>query len=143
MTTPLIKQVAHTCIFAHDLDATEAFYRDVLGIPLAFHFRRGEDRIGYYLDLGNRSFIEVFRKPESRFAETDQINHICLETEDLDGLIAHVRGQGVTITDKKIGADGTWQAWMADPNGVKLEIFQYTAESMQFGERGAICEVNW
>ena len=143
MTKQFIKQVAHTCIFAHDLAKTEAFYRDTFGIAKAFDFRRGEDWIGFYLDLGERSFIEVFRKAESSFAETNQINHICLETEDLDGLIAHVRAQGVTITDKKLGVDGTWQAWTADPNGVKLEIFQYTADSMQFAPKGGVCQVNW
>lgn len=143
MPKPLIKQVAHTCIFAHDLDKTETFYRDVLGIPTAFNFQRGGDRIGYYLDFGARTFVEVFRKAESSFAETKQINHICLETENLDELIAHVRGYGVTITDKKLGADGTWQAWTNDPNGVKLEIFEYTKDSLQFGPHGGVCEVNW
>ena len=143
MSKPLVTQIAHVCIFAHDLDATEVFYRDVLGIEKAFTFMRGDKSIGFYLDLGGRTFIEVFRKGESRFAETDQINHICLETEDLDGLIAHVRAQGVDITDKKLGADGTWQAWTKDPNGVKLEIFQYTAESMQFAPKGGVCQVNW
>ncbi|WP_244466918.1 VOC family protein [Devosia geojensis] len=143
MSAPLIKQVAHTCIFARDLDAVEAFYRDVLGVPPKFVFQRGDDKIGFYLDFGGRTFVEVFRKGESRFAETDQINHICLETEDLDALIAHVRSKGVTITDKKLGADGTWQAWTADPSGVKLEIFQYTPDSMQFGPDGAVCQVDW
>ncbi|SEQ46893.1 lactoylglutathione lyase/glyoxylase I family protein [Devosia sp. YR412] len=143
MTKPLIKQVAHACIFAHDLDATEAFYRDVLGISTAFTFKRGEERIGYYLDLGARTFIEVFRKAESRFAETDQINHICLETEDIDALVAHLQAKGVSITDKKLGVDGTWQAWLADPNGVKMEIFQYTEESLQFKPPGSVCQVTW
>lgn len=143
MTTQFIKQVAHTCIFAHDLERTADFYRDVLGIARAFDFKRGEDWIGFYMDFGARTFIEVFRKGESRFAETDQINHICLETEDLDGLIAHVRAQGVEITDKKLGVDGTWQAWTKDPNGVKLEIFQYTEDSMQFAPKGGVCQVNW
>ena len=143
MTTQLITQVAHTCIFAHDLETTAGFYRDVFGIERAFDFKRGEDWIGFYMDLGARTFIEVFRKAESSFAESNQINHICLETEDLDGLIAHVRAQGVEISDKKLGVDGTWQAWTKDPNGVKLEIFQYTAESMQFKARGGVCQVTW
>ncbi|WDQ98473.1 VOC family protein [Devosia sp. J2-20] len=143
MAKSFIKQVAHACIFAHDLAATEAFYRDVLGIPTAFTFMRAEERIGYYLDLGARTFIEVFSKANSSFDETNQINHICLETEDMDGLLAHVRSQGVTITDKKRGVDGTWQAWMADPNGVKLEIFEYTADSLQFKPHGSVCAVNW
>ena len=143
MTSTLIKQVAHTCIFAHDLAATERFYQEAFGVSKAFDFKRGEDWIGFYLDLGGRSFIEVFRKADSSFAETNQINHICLETEDLDALIAHVRNAGVTITDKKLGVDGTWQAWTNDPNGVKLEIFQYTADSLQFKAPGNVCQVNW
>jgi catechol 2,3-dioxygenase-like lactoylglutathione lyase family enzyme len=143
MPKPFIKQVAHTCIFAHDLAATEAFYRDVFGVAKAFDFKRGEDWIGFYLDLGERSFIEVFRKAESSFDEKNQINHICLETEDLDGLLAHVHSKGIEITEKKLGVDGTWQAWTKDPNGVKLEIFQYTADSMQFQPRGGVCQVNW
>lgn len=143
LARPFIRQVAHTCIFAHDLGVTEAFYRDVLGLPKAFDFRRGDEWIGFYLDLGGRTFIEVFSKESSRFAETDQINHICLETEALDELIAHIRARGVEITDKKLGVDGTWQAWTKDPNGVKLEIFQYTGESLQFAPKGGVCQVNW
>ncbi|HUH75785.1 MAG TPA: VOC family protein [Devosia sp.] len=143
MSKPLIKQVAHTCIFAHDLDATEAFYRDVFGIATAFDFKRGDQRIGYYLDFGGRTFVEVFHKAATSFDETNQINHICLETEDIDALLVHVRAQGVTITDKKLGADGTWQSWTNDPNGVKLEIFQYTDQSLQFAPRGGVCQVNW
>jgi hypothetical protein len=61
----------------------------------------------------------------------------------MDDLIAHVRAHGIEITDKKRGVDGTWQAWLADPNGVKLEIFEYTAESLQFKETGAVCQVNF
>lgn len=138
-----ITQVAHACIFAHDLAATESFYRDVLDLPKMFDFKRGDEWIGFYLDLGGRTFVEVFRKQDTSFDESNQINHICLETEDLDGLIAHIRSRSVEITDKKLGVDGTWQAWTKDPNGVKLEIFQYTENSMQFGARGGICQVNW
>ena len=143
MTQSLIKQMAHACIFAHDLEQTERFYRDVLGLPKAFDFQRGADWIGFYLDLGGRTFIEVFQKTASSFNESNQINHLCLETEDIDALVVHVRSHGIAITDKKLGVDGTWQAWATDPNGVKLEIFQYTADSLQFGAHGAVCQVNW
>lgn len=143
MPSPFIKQLAHACIFAHDLDTTERFYCEVLGIGKAFDFKRGEDWIGFYLDLGGRTFIEVFRKAETSFSESNQINHICLETEDLDGLVAHIEQQGVAITDKKLGVDGTWQAWITDPNGVKLEIFQYTSDSLQFAAPGAVCQIDW
>lgn len=143
MPSPFIKQVAHACIFAHDLATTECFYRDVLGIGKAFDFKRGEDWIGFYLDLGGRTFIEVFSKADSRFSEFNQINHICLETEDIDSLVNHIKQQGVAVTEKKLGVDGTWQAWITDPNGVKLEIFQYTERSLQFAAPGSVCQVDW
>ena len=49
------------------------------------------------------------------------------------------RAQGVTITDKSFGCDDTWQAWTADPDGVKIELFEYTDKSAQFvgGDRVA------
>src|SRR5690606_3879367 len=113
---PLVKQVAHTCIFARDLDAVEAFYRDITGVAPKFDFMRGDDRIGFYLDFGNRTFVEVFRKGESRFDETNQINHLCFETDDIDAFMANARSKGVTVTDKKLGVDHTWQCWLADPS---------------------------
>ena len=36
-----IRQLAHVCLFAHDLDETEAFYGDALGLPVKFRFLRG------------------------------------------------------------------------------------------------------
>lgn len=143
MTDTMIRQIAHTCIYAHDLQATERFYREAFGATKSFDFKRGEDWIGFYLDFGNRTFIEVFRKGESRFDETNQINHICLETGDLDQLLTRVRSLGMDISDKKLGVDGTWQSWTSDPNGVKLEIFQYTPDSLQFKAPGGVCQVNW
>lgn len=141
MSASFIKQVAHVCIFAHDLDATEAFWTNVLGMPIAFRFTRNGEPYGFYLDAGGRTNVEVFQKPESSFAESNQINHICLEVHSLDEAIASIRGKGVEITDKKFGVDDTWQAWTADPNGVKIELFEYTEKSAQFvgGDRVA----NW
>lgn len=141
MSASFIKQVAHVCIFAHDLDATEAFWTNVLGMPIAFRFTRNGEPYGFYLDAGGRTNVEVFQKPESSFAESNQINHICLEVHSLDEAIASIRSKGVEITDKKFGVDDTWQAWTADPNGVKIELFEYTEESAQFvgGDRVA----NW
>ena len=139
--TAIIRQLAHVCIFARDLGATEAFWSGVLGLPVTFRFTRNGAPYGFYLTAGGETNIEVFLKTESNFAETNQINHICLEVHSLDDAIAAIRARGVKITDKKLGVDDTWQAWTADPNGVKIELFEYTAKSAQFvgGDRVA----NW
>jgi glyoxylase I family protein len=135
-----VKQIAHVCIFAHDLEATRRFYEDVLGMPTKFNFLRGGKMFGFYLEAGGRSHVEVFQKDGTRFDETDQINHLCLEVENLDAAIAHVEAQGVALTrPKKLAIDDTWQCWLTDPNGVKIELFEYTDKSAQFigGDRVA------
>jgi lactoylglutathione lyase/glyoxylase I family protein len=136
-----VKQVAHVCIFARDLGATRDFYGDVLGLPIKFNFKRNGRWHGFYLDAGGRTNIEVFENPEWSYGPENQINHLCLEVEDIDAAVAHVRDRGVEITNKKFGCDDTWQAWVTDPNGVRIELFQYTDKSAQFvgGDRVA----NW
>lgn len=38
---------------------------------------------------------------------------------------------GYAVTEKKLGADQSWQAWTTDPSGVRIEFHQYTAHSSQ------------
>ena len=80
----------------------------------------------------------MFEKREARFAETDRINHICFEVVDMDEAIAHIRADGVAARDKSKGCDDTWQSWITDPDGVKIELFQYTPESAQFVGRDRV-----
>jgi lactoylglutathione lyase/glyoxylase I family protein len=127
-----VKQLAHVCIFAHDLKATRRFYSDVLGMDTRFNFLRDGRIFGFYLDCGGRSHVEVFEKSEARYSEANQINHLCLEVEDIDATIAHIRSKGVEVTPKKFACDDTYQAWVRDPNGVKIELFEYTDRSAQF-----------
>lgn len=127
------KQIAHVCIFAHDLDETREFYRDILGMDTAFNFLRDDKVFGFYLNAGGRSHVEVFQKDASCFDESNQINHMCIEVESIDEAISHIQSMGVEPTrPKKRGCDGTWQCWLTDPNGVKIELFEYTSESAQF-----------
>jgi glyoxylase I family protein len=138
MTKKIIRQVAHVCIFAKDLKETSDFYRDVLGFEIAFNFTRNGEIFGYYLTSGGDTFVEVFHKPEAEFAETDRINHICFEVVNMDEALEHIRSLGVTARDKSKGCDDTWQSWIADPNGTKIELFQYTGESAQFVGRDRV-----
>lgn len=132
-----VRQLAHVCLLARDLAASEAFYRDALGLPVKFRFDRDGRRIGFYLDAGGRTNIEVFERDEA--GPAGRIDHLCLEVEDITAAVAHLRTSGVSVTDPKLGVDATWQAWTADPDGVRIELFEYTATSAQFvgGDRTA------
>ncbi len=134
-----VKQVAHVCIFAHDLAATRAFYAEVLGRAIQCNFLRDGKIFGFYLNAGGRSHVEVFEKAAAEYSDRNQINHFCLEVESIDAAIAHIRSKHVEITNKKYACDDTYQAWVRDPNGVRIELFEYTDKSAQFhgGDRVA------
>jgi catechol 2,3-dioxygenase-like lactoylglutathione lyase family enzyme len=135
----MIKQLAHTCIISSDLAATEAFYCGALGLGKTFEFIKDGALYGFYLNLGNGTFLEVFAEPaEDR---PSRIRHLCFEVEDIDRAVAELDAKQVVHTEKKLGADQTWQIWIKDPDGIDIEFHQYTEKSSQL--TGAACLVDW
>lgn len=128
----LVKQVAHVCVKTHDLTAAEEFYVGVLGLEKTFDFNRPTGRMGFYLAAGGRTYVEVFTDPKAPLPAFGQVDHFCFEVISIDAAIAHIRSKGVHVTDKKYGVDDTWQAWLADPSGSRIELFEYTPKSAQF-----------
>jgi catechol 2,3-dioxygenase-like lactoylglutathione lyase family enzyme len=135
----MIKQLAHACIFSSDLVATEQFYCGKLGLKRTFDFIKDGELYGFYIELGNGTFLEVFAEPvEKRPA---RIRHLCFEVDDIDESIARLEEQGVAHTEKKRGGDHTWQTWIKDPDGIDIEFHQYTEQSSQ--QCGTDCPVDW
>lgn len=137
----LIKQVAHICIGATDLEAAENFYCNLLGMERGFDFLKDGELIGFYAKAGENTFIEIFIEGATPNFERPIIRHLCLEVDDIDGVIAELRSKDVDVTDKKMGGDQSLQAWLTDPSGVSIELMQYTAESSQL--TGKPCIVDW
>lgn len=134
----MINQLAHICIHSTDLLRTEAFYVGILGMERHFDFEREGELFGFYLKAGENTFIEVFKGESS---DPGNINHVALEVRDMDALLERVRENGVSHTPKKLGADQSWQAWLEDPDGVRIELHEYTANSSQL--TGKTCVVDW
>ena len=128
----MIKCLAHVCFHARDLDASIAFYRDKLGLKEAFPFLKPDGRrFGVYLHAGGRNFIEIFEGKPAGKVEGQSYQHLCLEVDDIEGTVKAIRAKGVEVTDVKLGSDGTWQAWLADPDGNRIELHHYTPQSKQ------------
>lgn len=137
----IITRLAHINILAHDLAAAEQFYCGVLGMERGFDFIKNGELYGFYAKAGNDTYIEVFRAESEIDNSRPLMKHICLEVEDIDAAIANIRAKGWPIGDKKLGGDNAWQAWLADPSGIPIEIMQYTPESSHF--TGVPCPVTW
>ena len=134
----MIKQMAHICINTKDLEKTLYFYTQVLALEKGFEFEKDGQLFGYYIKLGNNSFIEVFKGEPG---QVGNINHVAIEVEDMDELISRIRSYDIEIEDKKLGADQSWQVWITDPNGIRIEFHEYTRESRQL--IGRKCIVTW
>lgn len=126
-----IKAMAHICISTKDLQETEKFYCSCLGLSKKFNFIRDGKVFGYYLQINDDNFIEVFQADEDSSEKESQIKHFCLQVDDIDKTIEEIGNSGVSVTDKTMGDDNSWQAWLTDPNGIKIELHQYTNKSSQ------------
>ena len=135
----MITRLAHVCIETCDLQATEAFY-GLLGITRRFEFRNlQEELIGMYLAVSEHNFIELVKVREPR--PEGSLAHFTFEVEDVDEVYAGLSRGGVAVTEKTLGVDHTWMVTCRDPNGVYIELHQYTEESMQ--HRGGTCRIDY
>lgn len=129
----MITALAHVCFTVKDLDASIEFYQDKLGFTHAFDFINDQGvRHGVYLHIGGRSFIEMFQGSYQEPAQ-GSFRHFCLEVDDIEATAAELRARGVEVTEIKLGKDNSYQCWLADPDGNRIELHQYTPNSQQLG----------
>lgn len=131
-----ILDIGHPAYGCHDLDAALQFYA-LLGIEESFRLVKEEGGVRLiYLHVAGDRFIELFPggpPPEQRAAQQQQsYRHLCLVTDDIEGMVERLRSNGVTIdTEPKRGLDFNTQAWVKDPDGNPIELMQLSPESPQ------------
>jgi lactoylglutathione lyase len=128
----MVKGVAHVCFIVHDLAKAVDFYQNVLGLKPAFDFinEKGQ-RFGIYMHAGHRTFIELFQSGHDQPADGQSYRHLCLEVDDVTKSVTRIKQHGVKVSEAKKGTDLSWQAWLEDPDGNKIELMSYTHESKQ------------
>ncbi|HET7708292.1 MAG TPA: VOC family protein [Sphingomicrobium sp.] len=102
-----------------DPDKTRAWYRDNLGIGgewgVMFPFK-ADDPEGFAL-------LSPFDKASDYFAPSRQPFMVNLRVDDLDGMIADLEAKGIAILGRQDEDYGRF-AWILDPDGVKVELWQ-------------------
>jgi catechol 2,3-dioxygenase-like lactoylglutathione lyase family enzyme len=128
----MIIGIAHNCFKVRDLEASIRFYQGGLGMRHVFDFTREDgSRYGCYLHAGGRNFIELFAGPHEDVNDRQSYKHLCLEVDEINKTVAELRGRGVECSEPKLGGDHSWQAWITDPDGNRMELHAYTKDSMQ------------
>jgi catechol 2,3-dioxygenase-like lactoylglutathione lyase family enzyme len=111
-------------VVSKDPKALAAWYRDVLGIPLE---RWGGATFRY--DAAGHPAVAVwtaFPEGGSTLAPSRREFMINFAVDDLDAFIARLKAKGVTILKRDDSDPSGKFAWILDPDGTKIELWQPT-----------------
>jgi catechol 2,3-dioxygenase-like lactoylglutathione lyase family enzyme len=126
----LVKRHSHTGLSTPDLDVTERFYVNVIGLEVAFEFRNDEnERYGFFLTSGNGTFVEFFKVSFSEYRTSGPLRHICFEVEDIQSYVIHLASKGTFTNVKRGRKDQVLQCFIIDPHGIHIEIQQHDERS--------------
>jgi len=114
-------------LLSKDLDATRAFYRDLLGLEIARE--DPDDRIVFRTGGGTQIAVT-----KSTVGTSDTQTQMAWRVADIHAAVAELRGRGVRIEEYEepdpVTTDGvadmghSWAAWFIDPSGNVLAIVQ-------------------
>lgn len=149
-----LKKLAHLAFKVSNMEKSLDFYCNKLGLRRVFSLTYGDLSRHYgreipglegrenelwltYIELAEQQFVELFTPVpgmERGISDDDHIGylHFALEVEDIHATQAELQAAGVEIiSDPTLGLEGTWQMWVADPDGNRFEFMQYTPDSYQ------------
>ena len=111
-----------------DVDAALPFYTDLLGFQLEMRPAPGFamlSRGGLRLLLNRPGAGGAGQAmPDGRAPEPGGWNRIQLEVEDLDAIVARLRGQGARFRNEIVTGNGGEQILVEDPSGNPIELLQ-------------------
>ena len=118
---------------------TETFMNGSAGFVFKKAFEIANPETGapwiVYLAIAPGQFLELFYDGTEENPWRDSLfgfNHFCFEVNDICQTVDRIRGAGYTIDiEPKQGADKNWQAWVTDPNGIRIELMKIDPESLQ------------
>jgi lactoylglutathione lyase len=132
---PRITGVAHIAIFSADVEASRRFYTGLLGYEEAYKLMQPDGKLSLtFFKINDRQFIELFPEKE---AQSDRLNHIALEVEDIEALRAYLEAKGIKVPAKvPKGRTGNLNFTIKDPDGHGVEFVQYLPDSESGKTRG-------
>ncbi|MBB6465492.1 VOC family protein [Aminobacter carboxidus] len=116
-------KLGNICYYVSDIDRTEAFYRDVMGLDIQ-RMEGDEDTGGDWLIANTVNGVDlIFFAMESRPGNSPII---VFEIADggIDDIVSTLADKGVTIVTPVSHAPEGWSSEFADPDGHVISIYQ-------------------
>ncbi len=130
-----IKRIAHLAVVTDDLDGALRFWRDALGLEVGgVHEVETEGVRVAFLPVGESSIEVVLPVREdtgiARYLQKrgPGMHHVCLEVDDLDGLLARLKEKGVQLIHEtpQVSPTGRRYAFVhpKSAGGVLVELYE-------------------
>ncbi len=123
----MANHVHHAHLFASNLDRSLKFYQEMFGGSVVFDLNMAGAR-NVFLKIGRGGLNFYDQSPPD--TGKGAIHHIGIQTDDLEGLVAHMKARGASFR-KGITDLGFWKYVMFQgPDQVLLELFQVIPEKI-------------
>lgn len=101
-------------------DKTAKFYVDTFGAKITSQSPNG----GYRVDLDGLSLNITDLHPTQQREQSYGMEHIAMDTDDLDSLVAKLKAQNIGILEETVVSGGRRVCFFAGPDGVQLEFIE-------------------
>ena len=116
------RKLGTICYYISDVEKTEAFYRDVLGLPVQ---RMGDDGTGNdWLMAKTANDIDLIFFKQASTSGDSPIVVFDVADGGIDDIVTKLAEQGATIVTPVSHAPGGWSAEFADPDGHVFSLYQ-------------------
>jgi catechol 2,3-dioxygenase-like lactoylglutathione lyase family enzyme len=109
----------HFTVLTSDLEATNAFYVDVLGLRVGARPDLGFP--GAWLYAGDQAVLHVVAGRGLPADPRGVIDHMAFTAQDLRAIAARLTERGVAY-DLRRTPTGAWQLFCFDPSGARVEL---------------------
>jgi catechol 2,3-dioxygenase-like lactoylglutathione lyase family enzyme len=110
----------HFTILTDDVDGTVRFYGDLLGLKAGprpnFTFP------GAWLYGGDAPILHIIGGRAKSELKAGVIDHMAFTGRDLASTLAALKSRGIEHECRRQVGSGTWQVFLHDPNGAKVEL---------------------
>jgi glyoxylase I family protein len=113
-------KIGAICYYVNDINKTEAFYRDALGLDI----QRMEDEAGDWLLATTANELELLFFEQESKPGNSPIVVFDLPEGGIDDVVTTLSEKGVTIVTPVSHAPGGWSAEIADPDNHQLSMYQ-------------------
>jgi catechol 2,3-dioxygenase-like lactoylglutathione lyase family enzyme len=115
-----VEGMNHFTILTDDVDGTVDFYDELLGLTAGP--RPSFDFPGAWLYAGGAPILHVIGGRSRSDLKAGVIDHMAFTGRDLSGTLAKLKARGLEHVCRRQVGSGTWQVFLHDPNGAKVEL---------------------